>query len=111
MFSWWDKSITRLRPGTTVSRGSAIYDWSKADTLIISGCDLQPGATARDMDGRVLNYSDGYTAYLPAGADVQAGDRIIYNGNTYEINGDIRPWNSPTGAVAHIQLNLTRWTG
>lgn len=109
--SFFRQTVTRIRPSTTVSRGSTIFDWSAASTASIPGCSMQPGSTVRDMDGRVLNFSDGYTAYIPPDADVQPGDRIAYDGHTYEIKGDIRKWISPTGAISHIQLNLERWSG
>ena len=50
------------------------------------------------------------TAYIPEGSDVIAGDRILFDGDTYEINGEPKKW---TGAFtrSHIQLNLTRWEG
>jgi hypothetical protein len=55
--------------------------------------------------------SDGFTAYLPPGADVQAGDKIRYAGKEYQITGEPRPWNSPTGRVSSIQIRLERWAG
>lgn len=50
------------------------------------------------------------TAYLPEGSDVLAGDRIIFDGETYTINGEPKKW---TGAFtrSNIQLNLVRWEG
>lgn len=104
--------ITRVRPGLTTSRGSTIPDWSsdKVSKLVIKGCSVQPAATSMSQDGRVLAISDGYTAYIPEGSDVKAGDHIEWNGETYEINGEPRPW---TGAqqCSHIQLALIRWEG
>ena len=109
--SWCRQTITRIRPGTKTERGSTVFDWANATEKTISGCSVQPGSTSLNEDGRVLGISDGYTAYLPPNADVQAGDRIRYNGETYEIRGDIRPWMSATGACDHILLNLMRWDG
>lgn len=109
--SFYRHSVTRIRPATTTSRGSTIPDWSTATSKTISGCHLQPASTSLSMDGRVLGISDGYTCYMPAGADVQAGDRIVYNGNTYTINGDIREWPSASGGLDHIELHLMRWSG
>jgi len=106
------QEVTRIRPGTTTSRGSTVPDWSpdKINKQTIKGCTVQPATTSLSQDGRVLGISDQWTAYLPEGSDVQAGDRIEFGGKTYTINGEPRIW---TGAVAcsHIQLNLTRWEG
>lgn len=106
------QEITRVRPGTKSERGSAVPDWStdKVNTLTIKGCSVQPAATSLSMDGRVLGINEQWTAYLPEGSDVIAGDHIIFDGKTYEINGDPKEW---TGAFtrSHVQLNLTRWEG
>lgn len=108
--SFCTQSITRLRPGTTTSRGSVIPDWSKATTATISGCSVQPSTTSLSEDGRVLGIADQWIAYLPEGSDVEAGDRIIFEGNTYVIDGAPRVW---TGAfnLSNIQLTLKRWEG
>lgn len=105
-------SIVRVRPGTTTERGSTVPDWStdKVTKLTIGGCSVQPASTSLSQDGRVLGISDGWTAYLPEGSDVQAGDHIEWDGNTYEINGEPRKWPGAS-RCAHIQLNLTRWEG
>lgn len=109
--SFYRDTVTRVRPSTTTSRGSTIPDWSTTDSKQISGCHMQPGSTSLSLDGRVLGISDGYTCYMPADADVKAGDHIVFNGLTYEINGDIRWWPSASGTMDHIQLNLMRWVG
>ena len=106
------QEVTRIRPGTRELRGSTLPDWSedKVSTLTIKGCSVQPASTSLTQDGRVLGISEGWTAYLPEGSDVQAGDRIVFGGDTYEINGEPKTW---TGAFtrSHIQLNLIRWGG
>lgn len=109
--SWANDTITRLRPGTTTSRGSTVPDWSKASSLSITGCSVQPATTGLSQDGRVLGISEGLTIYLPPGSDVQAGDHISYDGKVYAINGEPKAWKSATGRVSHIQINVERWAG
>lgn len=109
--SWCTQTVTRVRPGTKTVRGSEIPDWEHTSDKDISGCSVQPASTSLSEDGRVLGIMDGWTAYLPEGADVQAGDHIIYNGNTYEINGEPRVWQSATGHNNHTMLNLRRYAG
>lgn len=104
-------TVARIRPGICTSRGSDIPDWDDAEELAIPGCSIQPSSTSLSQDGRVLGIEDSYTAYLPPGTDVQAGDRLVFNGNTYTIMGEPRAWESPTGALSHIQLTLERWSG
>lgn len=107
--SFFRQTITRIRPGTKTLRGSDVPDWNNATTLVITGCSVQPASTSLSTDGRVLALTDGLTAYIPADADVQSGDRIGYGGEVYTING--RAWPSASGGLDHIQLNLERWSG
>lgn len=110
--SFCSQEIVRIRPGTKELRGSTVSDWSddKTDKLTITGCSVQPASTSLSQDGRVLGISEGWTAYIPEGSDVKAGDHILFNGNTYAINGEPKVW---TGAFSrsHVQLNLMRWNG
>ena len=92
-------------------RGTIVSDWENATTLDIPGCSVQPAGTSLSQDGRELGISDGMTAYLPAGADVQSGDRIQYEDKVYTIMGDPRVWPSASGTLDHIELNLERWSG
>lgn len=110
--SFCRQEITRIRPGTKESRGTTIPDWSpeKVSKLLIKGCSVQPATTTLSLDGRVLGISEQLTAYLPESADVQAGDRIIYNGEPYTIQGEPRIWKAAVN-LSHIQLTLIKWEG
>ena len=109
--SFCRQTVTRVRPATATSRGSTVPDWTNATTKEIKGCSMQPAGTSLSQDGRVLGIMDGFTCFMPADADVQAGDRIVFGSDTYEINGEIREWPSATGALDHIELNLVRYAG
>ena len=104
------QSVTRIRPGVKTVRGSDIPDWDNATSLVISGCSVQPAATEMSQDGRVLGILDGMTAYLPPGADVQEGDRIVYDGETYVLDGAPRKWEAAFN-LSHVQIRLRRWSG
>lgn len=109
--SWCRQTITRIRPGAKTSRGSTIPDWDNVSELVINNCSVQPASTGLSQDGRVLGISEGYTVYLQPGTDVRAGDRIGFEGRIYTINGEPKVWQSATGRVSHIQLNIERWSG
>lgn len=109
--SFMRQTVIRIRPGVKTLRGSDVPDWQDVTRAIIPGCSVQPAGTSLTQDGRVLAITDGLTAYLPADADVKAGDRIEYAGETYTINGEPRRWPSAMGGLDHIQLNLQRWSG
>ena len=104
------QSVTRIRPGVKTVRGSDIPDWENATSLVISGCSVQPAATEMSQDGRVLGILDGMTCYLPPGADVQEGDRIVYDGETYVLDGAPRVWEAAFN-LSHVQIRLRRWSG
>ena len=111
MISWWNDTISRKRPGTKTERGSAIPDWSNASELVIGGCHAQPASTSLTQDGRIEGLFEGMTLYAPSTADIKAGDHIVYKGNEYAINGEVKDWPSPTGQLAHLVINLVRWSG
>lgn len=105
------QSITIVRPTFIDERGSLVPDWDNPEkTIEVDGCSVQPATTSLSQDGRVLGISDGWTAYLPEETDVQAEDHIVWDGNTYEINGEPRKWIGPM-RTSHIQLDLIRWEG
>lgn len=104
------QTVTRLRPGVRVSRGSEVPDWEHPIAKVIRGCSVQPGTTDMSLDGRVLGILDGLTCYMPENADIREGDRVIYDGETYEVNGSPRKWHA-AGNLSHTQVTLRRWEG
>ena len=111
--SWANDTVVRVRPGTIDRRGSTEPDWSadKVNELTITGCSVQPATTTLSQDGRVLGITDIWTCFFPPGADVAAGDKIIWNSKDYQLMGEPRIWTSPTGMVSSIQASLERWSG
>lgn len=109
--SFCNQTVTRIRPGTTESRGSVIFDWTQVKKLDIVGCSMQPASTSLSEDGRVLGISDLYTLFAPPDADIQAGDRIEFDGKTFEVAGEVRVQPSATGRLDHIQVTLRRYHG
>lgn len=110
--SWASQSVTIIQPGTKTVRGATVPDWDNPiKTTTVGKCSIQPASTSLSEDGRILGVTDGMTAYLPEGTEVNAIDHVVYDGNTYTINGEPRVWVSPTGHNNHIQLNLVRYEG
>ena len=108
--SFCNDTITRIRPGQKESRGSIIPDWTTATEKEIGGCSMQPASTSLSQDGRVLGLLDEYTLFLPADADIQAGDRVRFNGQVYEIDGEVRI--QPAALrLDHIELRLRSHKG
>lgn len=109
--SFCNQTITRLRPGTKESRGSIIFDWSTYTSLDINPVSAQPAGGSIDKDGRVLGMTDTYNVYTNLDADIHAGDRIIFEGNTYDVDNEPSIWNSPTGRVSSKQFSMTLHKG
>lgn len=105
------QTVTRVRPGAKVSRGSEIPDWDNTDAVEIKGCSVQPSSTTLSQDGRILGISDSFTLYMPPTADVREGDKIVYEGEEYIVAGVPRPWVSPTGGLSNLQVTIERWDG
>lgn len=87
-----------------------VPDWSPAavtDTTV-TGCSVQPvpfpeNTVDRDNVRVVLR------AWVPAGADVTALDRVVYEGDVYDIDGEPERW--PMPRLDHLVVNLRRSTG
>lgn len=110
-FSWANETIKRIRPGVKTVRGSDVRDWDNTDEVEIGGCSMQPGGNTLSQNNHELGLFDGYTCYAPITADIQAGDRIEFNGEIFEINGEPNRWTSATGNLNNMLLNLVRWSG
>jgi hypothetical protein len=83
-------------------------DWTNATTTTVSGCNVQPVAAAeftQDRDSTMTRW----VAWLPAEADVHATDRIVWTGETYDVDGDVERWDF--GALSHQVINLRRSEG
>jgi hypothetical protein len=105
MISFKRTTITVVRPAWTTERGDRIPDWDNATTHTVPGCRLQPADGEEDHDNR-----DGvvrrWNVHGPAGADVDAHDRVRLGGLDYDVDGPVRDWPSPTGALAHTEFAL-----
>ena len=56
-------------------------------------------------------FGPGEDRNAPAAADIRDTDRIEYEGVTYDIDGSVERWPSPTGRLAHIEARLVRTEG
>ena len=104
--SWASQTITVIRPGVKVERGSQMRDWDNVLEFDVSGCSIQPASTSL-----VLGIEDGMTGFLPLNTDIREGDRVSFEGQTYELTGTPRVWHSATGRASYVQIGLRRWSG
>jgi len=108
--SFFRDSITVKRAATTTKNGMQVFDWDHATTHTIDKIQIAGGGTSREYE-RTLNVSDSRTLRASYDADIQAGDRVIWNGDVYEVNGEVFHTKSPTGRVSSTRCQLVRWTG
>lgn len=109
-------TVTRVRAPLADDRyGDDVRDWANATTQDIPGCRIAPASIAADdspsnvIDRDRLNRR--FNFFGPPGADLVASDRIRWQGEDYDITGDVRHWRSPSGRLAHIEADLLRVEG
>lgn len=108
--SFANRTVTVSRAPLIQSRGTSIRDWTAAETFEVSGCSFQPVSMSLDMSERENVRADA-VLYAPLDAGIKAADRVSYFGNTYSVMGNPMIWESPTGAVSHLQIELEAWNG
>lgn len=111
--SFMRDSVTVTRAPLVTKNGQQVRDWKSKDVVTITVTDVQvtPMATSRDFDGRVTNVTDRRLLRARYAADIQPGDHVTWNGNVYEIDGDVFHTPSPTGRVSSTRCVLVRWEG
>lgn len=110
MLVWWAvKPIARERPVRVADgRGGLQDDWTTPNSLELEGA-VAPGASLEDLqnrDGSLVQY----TVYFAGQPDVKAGDRMLYQGEHYAVDGHPAEWPSFDG-VGYLVVLLKRWEG
>lgn len=104
-----NQEILRERPvRADDGYGGQEDDWSTPDSLLIGGCSVQPGASEEDLQNRSGTLIQ-WTVYAPGHPDVQEGDRVLFEGEWYAVDG--RPARWPGAAVRHTVILLKAWEG
>ena len=109
--SFFRDEVIRRRAVLKVKNGMEYPDWDNANEITISNVQLTPAATSRDFDERTLNVSDKRTLRAGYDADIKAGDRIVWNGTEYDIEGEVFHTKSPTGRISTTRCTLVRFKG
>lgn len=101
----FDTTATRQRAGTTTDRyGATIPDWTSPSETSYA-CRLVPVAGIELVgDGRDALIAQP-VARLPYDADVAGGDRLVINGDTYDVDGP------PAAYSAHLDCRIKRVEG
>lgn len=110
--SFMKDSVTVSRAPLKVKNGMEYRDWKEPETHTLTNVQVVAQSTSRVFDGgRVEQSSDRRTLRAPYDADLQLGDRVTWNGDVYEIDGEVFHSKSPTGRVSSTRCTLVRWKG
>lgn len=102
--------VTVERAPLVESRGTRVPDWQNPQTWTVAGCSVQPVSSDTAWTDVRQAVTVRAVLYAPSGADIQAGDRITYEGVRYAVSGAPMAWKSPTGRVSHVQCSLIDWS-
>lgn len=109
--SFFRDTITVIRAPISTKNGGQYRDWDAAAQHVIRNVQVTAGATDRVLEGRTLNVLDTRTLRANYDADIREGDRVVYDGNVYEVRGEVFHTESPTGRASSTRCALARWTG
>lgn len=109
--SFWKDEVTVLRAPIIKKNGMDARDWPNAEEHVVKNMQITASGTVREFGDRVTQVTDRRTLRACYDADIEPGDRIVWNGDTYEIDGDVFHTKSPTGRVSSTRCTLVRWEG
>jgi hypothetical protein len=87
--------------------GNDTLDWSSPTVTVVPRCRVQPIPSAELLD----RLSRRWVLYAPPDTALVSANRVRWRGVTYDVAGEVRRWSSPSGALAHIEADLTRVEG
>ena len=111
LLSFMKDTATVLRAPLIDRRGTKVRDWANATSHELHSCLVTGVATSQDRDGRVTQVNDRRRLRCMYDADVENGDRVVWGGVTYEVDGEVTKTKSPTGCVSSTRCDLVRWEG
>lgn len=80
-------------------------DWDNSTSTTVTGCSVQPAPSDEftvDRDTFITRH----VAFLPSGTDIAPTDRVVWNGDTFNIDGGVLLWSF--GPLSHVVVNLHR---
>lgn len=109
--SFMRDTVTVRRAPIIVKRGMESRDWDNAAEFALENVQVVAQSTSREFEDRVTQVSDRRTLRAMYSADIKPGDRVEWNGETYEVEGEVFHTKSPTGRVSSTRCTLVRWEG
>ena len=109
--SFMRDTVTVLRAPLRDSRGTRVRDWEHASSHELARVQVTAASTSQDRDARVTQVEDARRLRAMYDADIESGDRVVWRGETYEVDGEVFRTVSPTGRVSSTRCALARWEG
>ena len=109
--SFFRDTVTIIRAPFEMRNGSEYRDWNNAASHELEHVQVTAAGTSRDFAGRAESITDRRTLRANYDADIQEGDRVAFEGNLYEIDGEVFHTRSPTGRASSTRCTLMRWKG
>jgi hypothetical protein len=105
-------TITVVRPTWVEDAYGDLQPTGPPTFTDIEGCAVAPRSSSDVTEPARQGVLIGLTVYAPIGSDIQPTDRIDYDGNSFEIDGDIGKWRSPFSPIVDgIEFALRRAIG
>jgi len=102
-------TIERLRFPTIDDQGTMVPDLDEPPVVVqIQRCWLEPLQSQEAEAGGTASFT-GFRGTAPWGADLLSSDHVRYLGIEYEVDGEVMPVQSPTGALNELIFTLKRW--
>jgi hypothetical protein len=103
-------TVSVLTPGSMAADyGTGTQDdWDTATAVTVPGCSVQPVVIPEfDVDRQSIGTR--WIAWMPAGTPVTGRSRIVWRGDTYDVDGSPQVWDFDP--ASHIVVNLRRSEG
>lgn len=114
---FFDQELVRVRAGTRTDRGgNVVENWAPeaVTRLTLEHISVQPASQVEVTTAERTALVTGWRAQSEpdTNPDVQARDRIEWNGLILQVVGEIARWTDPiSGAVHHAEWAMSRTTG
>ncbi len=106
------ETVTALRAARVTDHGSSVANWAGGFTeWPITGCSVQPGASAEDLGHREAQQV-AFTVFMPyrgRALELTGDDRLLVRGHQCPIIGDPEQWPDPDPNVAHVKALVASW--
>ncbi|MFF1908626.1 hypothetical protein [Kitasatospora sp. NPDC058218] len=81
-------------------------NWGQAVTVWTGRASVQPYRSTNPAEPERETTTETLTVFLPVGAVVDSADRIVLQGQVYDVQGEPAVWQA--GALSHIRLTAWR---